>query len=79
MAAVLRLAERTDALIEGFRPDVTERPGPGPGVCLARHPRLVHRRMTGWGQDGPPAQAAERLVLVADHPALAPQVRGSRA
>jgi len=55
---VLRLVERADALIEGFRPGVTERLGIGPDVCLERNPKLVYGRMTGWGQDGPMAQAA---------------------
>jgi alpha-methylacyl-CoA racemase len=55
---VLRLVEQADALIEGFRPGVAERLGIGPEVCLARNPRLVYGRMTGWGQDGPYAQAA---------------------
>lgn len=55
---VLGLVERADALIEGFRPGVTERLGIGPDVCLARNPRLVYGRMTGWGQDGPMAQMA---------------------
>jgi alpha-methylacyl-CoA racemase len=56
--AVLRLVESADALIEGFRPGVTERLGLGPDTCLARNPRLVYGRMTGWGQDGPYASAA---------------------
>ena len=47
-----------DALIEGFRPGVMERLGVGPDVCLARNPKLVFGRMTGWGQDGPYAHAA---------------------
>jgi alpha-methylacyl-CoA racemase len=55
---VLRLVERADALIEGFRPGVMERLGLGPDVCLARSPRLVYGRMTGWGQEGPLAHAA---------------------
>jgi alpha-methylacyl-CoA racemase len=55
---VLRLAERADALIEGFRPGVAERLGVGPDVTLARNPRLVYGRMTGWGQDGPLAGTA---------------------
>ena len=55
---VLRLVESADALIEGFRPGVTERLGLGPEDCLARNPRLVYGRMTGWGQDGPYANAA---------------------
>ncbi|HEX6392316.1 MAG TPA: CaiB/BaiF CoA-transferase family protein [Acidimicrobiales bacterium] len=56
--AVLRLVEHADALIEGFRPGVTERLGLGPEDCLARNPRLVYGRMTGWGQDGPYAPTA---------------------
>lgn len=56
--AVLQLIERADALIEGFRPGVTERMGLGPDVCLARNPRLAYGRMTGWGQSGPLAQTA---------------------
>ena len=54
---VLRLVEQADALIEGSRPGVAERLGIGPDACLARNPRLVYGRMTGWGQDGPLAQA----------------------
>src|SRR5690242_11424327 len=57
-ALALRLIERADALIEGFRPGVTERLGLGPDDCLARNPRVVYGRMTGWGQDGPLAHAA---------------------
>ena len=55
---VLQLIESADALIEGFRPGVTERLGLGPDVCLARNPKLVYGRMTGWGQEGPYSQAA---------------------
>ena len=55
---VLRLVERADALIEGFRPGVTERLGLGPEDCAARNPRLVYGRVTGWGQEGPLARAA---------------------
>ncbi|MEJ5255761.1 MAG: CaiB/BaiF CoA-transferase family protein [Acidimicrobiales bacterium] len=55
---LLTLVESADALIEGFRPGVCERLGFGPEVCLARNPRLVFGRMTGWGQDGPYAQMA---------------------
>jgi alpha-methylacyl-CoA racemase len=58
VGVVLRLVESADALIEGFRPGVMERLGLGPDVCLERNPRLVYGRMTGWGQDGPMAQAA---------------------
>jgi alpha-methylacyl-CoA racemase len=55
---VLALLERADALVEGFRPGVTERLGLGPDVCLERNPRLVYGRMTGWGQEGPLAPRA---------------------
>ncbi len=55
---VLRLVESADALIEGFRPGVAERLGIGPDTALAANPRLVYGRMTGWGQDGPYAEAA---------------------
>ncbi|MBY0402252.1 CoA transferase [Myxococcota bacterium] len=58
VAVVLRLVEQADVLLEGFRPGVMERLGLGPEVCLARNPRLVYGRMTGWGQEGPMAQAA---------------------
>jgi alpha-methylacyl-CoA racemase len=58
VATALRLVATADALIEGFRPGVMERNGLGPDVCLARNPRLVYGRMTGWGQTGPLAQAA---------------------
>ena len=55
---VLRMVEQADVIIEGFRPGVMERLGLGPDVCLARNPKLVYGRMTGWGQEGPMAQAA---------------------
>jgi alpha-methylacyl-CoA racemase len=51
--ALLRLVEKADVLLEGFRPGVTERMGVGPDICLQRNPRLVYARMTGWGQQGP--------------------------
>ena len=54
----LRLIDQADALIEGFRPGVTERLGLGPQDCLGRNPRLVYGRVTGWGQEGPLAHAA---------------------
>jgi alpha-methylacyl-CoA racemase len=57
-AALMRLIEAADVLIEGYRPGVAERLGVGPDVCLAANPRLVYARMTGWGQDGPRAQQA---------------------
>jgi alpha-methylacyl-CoA racemase len=58
IAQVLDLLAHADALIEGFRPGVMERLGLGPEVVHARNPRLVYGRMTGWGQEGPLAQAA---------------------
>jgi alpha-methylacyl-CoA racemase len=58
VALTLRLIEQSDALIEGFRPKVMERLGLGPDVCQERNPRLVFGRVTGWGQEGPLAQAA---------------------
>ena len=56
--AVLEMIDKADVLIEGFRPGVMERLGLGPDVCLARNPRLVYGRMTGWGQYGPLSHAA---------------------
>ena len=55
---VLKLVETADAIFEGFRPGVMERLGIGPEVCLARNDRIVFGRMTGWGQEGPLANAA---------------------
>ena len=55
---VLRCVERSEALIEGFRPGVAERLGVGPAECLARNPALVFGRMTGWGQQGPLSEMA---------------------
>lgn len=55
---VLDLIAASDVVIEGFRPGVMERLGLGPDECLARNPRLVYGRMTGWGQDGPLASRA---------------------
>ncbi len=54
----LRLVKKADALLEGYRPGVMERLGLGPDDCLAHNDALVYGRMTGWGQDGPLAQAA---------------------
>ena len=62
---VLRLVAGADALIEGFRPGVAERLGIGPAACLARNPRLVYGRMTGWGQDGPLAERAGHDITYA--------------
>jgi alpha-methylacyl-CoA racemase len=58
VAALLRMVEQADGLIDPFRPGVTERLGLGPDHCAARNPRLVYGRMTGWGQDGPLADVA---------------------
>jgi len=58
VALVLDLVEQADGLFEPFRPGVTERLGLGPEECLARNPKLVYGRMTGWGQDGPIAHTA---------------------
>jgi alpha-methylacyl-CoA racemase len=58
VATVLDLVERADVLVEGMRPGVAERLGFGPEQCHERNPRLVYGRMTGWGQEGPWAQAA---------------------
>ncbi len=55
---VLELVEKADAIIDPLRPGVMERLGLGPDICLARNPRLVFGRMTGWGQTGPLASAA---------------------
>ncbi|MGO9171903.1 MAG: CaiB/BaiF CoA transferase family protein [Rhodomicrobium sp.] len=54
----LRIAGKADALIEGFRPGVMERLGLGPDIALARNPKLIYARMTGWGQEGPLARTA---------------------
>ena len=58
ISEVLDLLSHADALIEGFRPGVMERLGLGPDVVLGRNPKLVYGRMTGWGQEGPLANAA---------------------
>ncbi|WP_041606967.1 CaiB/BaiF CoA transferase family protein [Tistrella mobilis] len=58
VAAVLKLVESADILTEGFRPGVMERLGLGPDICLARNPKLVYGRMTGFGQTGPLAKVA---------------------
>lgn len=58
VALALDMVAQADALIEGNRPGVMERLGLGPEACLARNPRLIYGRMTGWGQSGPLAMAA---------------------
>jgi alpha-methylacyl-CoA racemase len=79
----LALLDQADALIEGNRPGVMERLGLGPAICLARNPRLVYGRMTGWGQTGPLAHAAGHdlnyvaltgLLSLAAAPGAAPRV-----
>ncbi|MEK9655992.1 MAG: CaiB/BaiF CoA-transferase family protein [Halieaceae bacterium] len=57
-AALMKLIEQADALIDPYRPGVCEKLGFGPEACLAKNPKLVFARMTGWGQTGPLAQAA---------------------
>jgi alpha-methylacyl-CoA racemase len=57
VGCALRLVDVADIVLEGFRPGVTERLGIGPDACLARNPRVVYGRMTGWGQEGPLAAA----------------------
>ncbi len=56
--ALMRIVDEADALIDPYRPGVCEKLGIGPEACLARNPRLVFARMTGWGQEGPLAQSA---------------------
>jgi len=58
VAAVLKLTEQAEALLEGFRPGVMERLGLGPEQVLQRNPKIVYGRMTGWGQSGPLAKSA---------------------
>jgi alpha-methylacyl-CoA racemase len=77
---ILRLIENTDVLIEGFRPGVAERLGLSPDACLARNPRLVYGRMTGWGQDGPLApRAGHDINYIALSGALANFAREGQA
>ena len=76
----LRLIEEADALFEGFRPGVMERLGLGPEVCLARNPKLVYGRMTGWGQEGPySSMAGHDINYIALAGALAPIAREGQA
>ena len=69
VATVLRLVETADVLVEGLRPGVTERLGLGPDDCLARNPRLVYGRMTGWGQTGPLARRRATTSTTSPSPA----------
>lgn len=80
LGVALNLVACADAVIEGFRPGVMERLGMGPDDCLARNPRLVYGRLTGWGQDGPYAQSAGHdLNYIALAGALAPIGRRGEA
>lgn len=77
LTAALDLVADADALVEGFRPGVTERLGLGPDACHARNPRLVYGRVTGWGRDGPLApRAGHDINYLALAGALAPVGRG---
>jgi alpha-methylacyl-CoA racemase len=77
---ILRMTEDADVLTEGFRPGVAERLGLGPRECLARNPRLVYGRMTGWGQDGPLApRAGHDINYIALSGALANFARAGQA
>ncbi|HEY4094452.1 MAG TPA: CaiB/BaiF CoA-transferase family protein, partial [Baekduia sp.] len=58
LAIAWKLIEGADVLVDPYRPGVAERLGVGPDEVLARNPRCVYARMTGWGQDGPMANAA---------------------
>ena len=70
---VMKLVEQADVIMEGFRPGVTDRLGIGPDDCLARNPKIVYGRMTGWGQEGPYAMAAGHDInYIALAGALAP-------
>ncbi|MFI5494145.1 CaiB/BaiF CoA transferase family protein [Actinoplanes sp. NPDC051859] len=80
VAELLRLAAHADVLVEAYRPGVAERLGFGPDVCLARNPRLVYARMTGWGQSGPLAQrAGHDIDYIALSGALEPLGRAGQA
>ena len=73
LAELLALIDGADAFVEGFRPGVAERMGLGPEVLMARNPRLVYGRMTGWGQDGPlAARAGHDINYIAVAGALEP-------
>jgi len=75
--ALLKLIDGADAVLEGFRPGVMERLGMGPDVCMARNPKLVYARVTGWGQEGPYAQmAGHDINYISLAGVLAPITRG---
>jgi alpha-methylacyl-CoA racemase len=70
---VMRLIERSDVLLEGYRPGVAERLGIGPDACLERNPSLIYARITGWGQTGPRSgEAAHDIDYIALAGALHP-------
>ncbi len=50
---LLKLVEKSDAFVESFRPGTLEEMGLAPDVLLARNPKLVVVRISGWGQTGP--------------------------
>ena len=62
LETLLRMVENADVLIDPFRPGVCEKLGVGPDVCMARNPKLVFARMTGWGQQGPLAARGRSLM-----------------
>ena len=76
IATALRLIDQADALVEGFRPGVMERLGLGPDICLARNPRLVYGRVTGWGQCG--RWPRPRVTISTILALLAPSLRSDR-
>ncbi|GAA0496626.1 CoA transferase [Paractinoplanes deccanensis] len=79
VADLLRLTERADVLVEGFRPGVAERLGFGPETVERINPRLVYARMTGWGQDGPlAARAGHDIDYIAIAGALEPLGRAGQ-
>ena len=57
-ATLLSLLDEADVLVENSRPGTLERLGLGPDVLLARNPKLVITRISGFGQDGPYASRA---------------------
>ncbi|MCY1145072.1 CaiB/BaiF CoA-transferase family protein [Actinoplanes sp. Pm04-4] len=79
VADLLRLVERADVLVEGYRPGVAERLGIGPDDCEKVNPALVYARMTGWGQDGPlAARAGHDIDYIAVAGALEPLGRAGQ-
>jgi alpha-methylacyl-CoA racemase len=80
LETVMKLVEQADIVMEGFRPGVTERLGLGPDDCMARNPKIVYGRMTGWGQEGPYMLAAGHDInYIALAGALAPIGRNGEA